>query len=79
MTDHRKEVVRRIKDENKLLWGLEDASIPDKDAFFTECVLPLRQLRDEGILGQIEEIPIAVDGNVYPGIVDIIGPINLDG
>jgi len=60
------------------LWGLDDASMPDKDAFFTECVLPLRQLVAEGVLDKIEEIPFNINGDHFPGAVDIIGPINLD-
>jgi hypothetical protein len=70
VSNYRDDVLRRIKDE--------DASIPDKDAFLTECVIPLRKLRDEGILDKIEEIPFAMDGDFSIGIVEIIGAINYD-
>lgn len=71
---YRSRVLAQLLD-GKRSWS--NAEVEDSfDRFKTEIVAPLRELRREGIIEDLDEISAAVDGSVHTVEVEIIGAIN---
>jgi hypothetical protein len=65
----------QILDSRKRSWSAAEYD-GDADTFFTEVVIPLRQLRSLGMFDALDEVPFNVDGESFIGVIDVIGPIN---
>jgi hypothetical protein len=63
--------------DGKRSWNILDSG-GDADVFYTEFVLPLRKLRDEGTFEKLIELKVNRRGAQIISRVDIHGAINLE-
>jgi hypothetical protein len=71
---YRKEVLAQVLD-GKRLWSNGETG-GDGDVFYTQVVIPLRELKYEGVFDTLNEIEFAIDGDTRIVGVEIIGGIN---
>jgi hypothetical protein len=71
---YRKEVLAQVLD-GKRLWSNAETG-GDRDVFYTQVVIPLRELKYEGVFDTLNEIEFAIDGDTHTVGVEIIGGIN---
>jgi hypothetical protein len=72
-------LLKIILDTGKRSFSVEDVPGNDRDVFYSEYVVPLRQLRSRGVVEDLDEVRFNVDGESYVASVDIIGGINYNG
>jgi hypothetical protein len=70
-----KDVITLIKDENRRRFTVEDVQDQDVDIFYTEFVVRLRELRDQGVIDELAELRDRMNRVV---LVDIVGGIDLN-
>lgn len=70
-----KDVITLIKDENRRRFSVEDVQDQDVDVFYTEFVVKLRALRDDGVIEELAELRDRMNQVV---LVDIVGGIDLN-
>jgi hypothetical protein len=71
---YRKEIYAQVLN-GKRHWSNSETD-GDDDAFFTEVITPLRELKYERIIDTLSEIEFAIDGNVHIVGEEIIDAIN---
>jgi hypothetical protein len=71
---YQKEILEQVLD-GKTHWSNAEVD-GDFDVFKTQVVVPLRELKYEGIIDQLEEVEAAIDGEVHIVVVEILGAIN---
>jgi hypothetical protein len=63
--------------DGKRTWSkAELGADADANDFFTQIVIPLRELKHEGVIDALAEVEVAIDGNLEITFVEIIGGIN---
>lgn len=72
--DRRQEIL-----DGKRSWGKNEDAGGDADVFYTEYVLPLRELRDAEMFERLWEHRGSYRGTKVIDRVDILGAVNLDG
>jgi len=71
---YQKEILAQVLD-GKRSWSNAEVN-GDFDVFKTRVVDPLRELKYEGVIEELEEIRFAIDGESHIAVVEIIGAIN---
>ena len=71
---YQKEILAQVLD-GKRSWSNAEVK-GDPDVFKTQVIVPLRELKYEGVIDQLEEVEAAIDGEVHIVMVEIIGAIN---
>lgn len=74
MSPYRGLVLAQLLD-GKRSWEMREIG-GDADDFLTQVVIPLRELRYEGVIQNVEELTAASEGEVNIFAVEIIGAIN---
>lgn len=73
---YQKEILAQILD-GKRSWTNAEVN-GDFDVFKTQIVDPLRELKYEGVIEELEEVRFAINGESHIAVVEIIGAINYD-
>jgi hypothetical protein len=73
------DLLKLILDTGKRSFSVQDVPGNDRDVFYSEYVVPLRRLRDRGVIEDLAEARFNVDGESYVAAVDIVGGINFNG
>ena len=72
------DVLKEILDHGKRSFTIADVPDNDPDTFYSLYVVPLRQLRNRGIIERLAEVRINHRGESHVGVVDIVGGINFE-
>jgi len=73
---YQKDILAQVLD-GKRNWSNAEVN-GDFDVFKTQVVDPLRELKYEGVIEELEEIRFAIDGESHIVVVEIVGAINYD-
>jgi hypothetical protein len=73
---YRQAILDRILDGRRI-WSSAEVG-GDPDVLYTQIVIPLRELKHEGVIGVLSEITAAIDGDVVIIGMEIIGPLNYE-
>lgn len=65
----------QITNENRRSWNVENDADGDLDVFFSQIVLPLRQLADDGVIDELFESEFFQHGRRAVGRVVIRGAV----
>ena len=77
MSPHYEDRWQEILD-GKRSWGMHQDADGDPDIFYTNVVVPLRELRDNGVFDKLIEIKRNDRGRSDIARIDIVGAVNLD-
>lgn len=72
------DLLKIILDTKKRSFSVEDVDGNDPDTFYSERVVPLRQLRARGVIEKLAETRLNRRGESYVARVDIVGAINFN-
>jgi hypothetical protein len=72
------DLLKIILDTGKRSFSVEDVDGNDPDTFYSEYVVPLRRLRDRGVIENLAEARLNVRGESFVARVDIVGAINFN-
>jgi hypothetical protein len=72
------DLLKIILDTGKRSFSIEDVPGNDPDTFYSEYVVPLRQLRARGVIENLAEARMNTRGESHVARVDIVGGINFN-
>jgi hypothetical protein len=72
----REEIIENILNHGKRSWNKADDCDGDTDVFYSEIVVELRTLHDEGLFENLREHQGSRRASTHTGRVDIKGSIN---
>ena len=72
------DLLKVILDTGKRSFSVQDVAGNDPDTFYSEYVVPLRQLRNRGVIENLAEVRMNARGESYVARIDIVGGINFN-